>query len=76
MALNDYYLCDCCRNKTFYDASLNYDFDSNPETGLDRTADMLALCPECAKTHKVVIIKRETLEILRSTAHMRGISHG
>lgn len=56
MAMCDYYLCDVCQQKCFYDANLNYEFD--PETGkqtLDHMGDMAAICADCAKTHRVVV---------------------
>jgi len=68
MAVSDYYLCDLCGNKCFYDANLNYKFDSktNPiaedkrvrgtHISLDYCGDMGALCLNCAKTHEVVIM--------------------
>lgn len=74
MAAADYYLCDVCNAKCFYDANLNYesrDKNGNDSWGnyigdyefvrgtthkLDYTGDMAAICRDCAKTHKVVVI--------------------
>ncbi len=62
MAFSDYYCCDVCGAKAFYDANLNYDFDSAPsvEYGcnrkLDYVGDMAVICDECSKTHKVEVV--------------------
>ena len=50
MALADYYLCDICGNKTFYDAVLNYDDDDfNGERYLPPGAgDIRVICTACA----------------------------
>lgn len=65
MAAADYYLCDGCGNKTFYDANLDYDdyVDSksttncNPTTGhpwpSGNVGYMLVLCRECAEKFTV-----------------------
>jgi hypothetical protein len=67
MATADYYLCDVCGTKCFYDANLNYDFSKlDPVTRmpkLDYVGDMAAICDECAKTHMVVIVKRDELAL-------------
>ena len=59
MASSDYYLCDVCNQKAFYDANLNYDFDNvNPFTGalkLDYVGEMKVICIECSKIHKITI---------------------
>lgn len=58
MALADFYLCDCCGSKTFYDANLNYDdwddgdgAGQNPRTGRPwpngNIGWMFVLCHEC-----------------------------
>lgn len=71
MAAADYYLCDVCGQKCFYDANLNWEFDERdhriPEdekvrgTGgkLDYCGDMKCICLDCAKTHECVVIKIE-----------------
>lgn len=58
MAAADYRWCDVCECKTFYDANLSYDFDEYPKHGL-RLGDWKVLCVECAKTHKIEIVKQE-----------------
>ena len=65
MAMADYYLCDVCGGKAFYDANLNYDFDNrDPATGwpkLDYVASIAVVCDDCAdKFEAVVIPKKET----------------
>jgi hypothetical protein len=57
MALADYYLCDKCGCKTFYDANLSYDDDAvNPETGHPwpngDIGYMIVLCKKCATQPK------------------------
>lgn len=66
MAYADYYHCDVCDTKCFYDANLNWDdatedkeIRSLPGHSLDYCGDIRALCINCAKTHKVVVIKLE-----------------
>lgn len=65
MAMADYHICDCCGDaKTFYDAN-NWDggaVDAGFESGLWGAADIAAICSECAKTHKVVIVTKEQEE--------------
>lgn len=58
MAAADYRLCDICRAKTFYDSSLVYDLEENPDTGLYRLGAWACICVECAKTHEVVVRPR------------------
>ena len=62
MALADYYLCDVCGSKAFYDSNLSYDHDERVEYGcgakLGYVGDMAAICDDCVKTHKVVIEPR------------------
>lgn len=47
MAGADYYLCDLCNAKVFYDTDVNY----------DRVGAMACICQECAKTHDVRIVR-------------------
>lgn len=65
MAGADYYSCDVCGCKTFYDANLDYDppiENRNPETEHawpnGNVGDMAVICKECAKTHVIQIDKR------------------
>ena len=58
MALADYYECDGCGCKTFYDADLQYDgFAHNPETGKPwpdgNVGFMLVLCKDCVEEYEV-----------------------
>ena len=71
MAGADYYSCDVCKCKTFYDAALRYDWRStdadgrnfNPETGKrwpnGNVGYMLVLCKECAEKFAVSVLPRE-----------------
>lgn len=45
MAAADYYLCDICSCKTFYDADVDY----------DRVGDIHVICPDCDKEYEVII---------------------
>jgi hypothetical protein len=55
MALCDYYLCDECGGKTFYDANVSYDDNNaNPKTGRpwpDNVGWMRVLCLACEAHH-------------------------
>jgi hypothetical protein len=66
MALRDYYQCDICAGKCFYDASLNYSFAGTPVRDcnfvLDMCGDIKAICVECLKTHKIKIVKLPSKE--------------
>lgn len=63
MALSDYYLCDVCECKAFYDANLNYDFDKPMTSGagykLERVGDMKVLCDDCSQKFKLEIVERQ-----------------
>lgn len=62
MAYFDYYLCDICGDKAFYDRNLDYNEDKiNKNTGypqLGYVGDMKVICEYCAKENKIVIVKR------------------
>lgn len=58
MALADYYLCDLCERKTFYDARLDYPVSSGPVWLPEGAGDMAVICETCAGTHEVIIAKR------------------
>ena len=63
MALADFYLCDACNGKTFYDARLAYDEHGEPNSNSETNhpwpdgdvGDMAVICKECSKTHTIVI---------------------
>ena len=60
MAACDYYSCDVCSAKTFYDASMDYDDKMSSRGALipNGAGDMAVICDNCAKTHFVVIQER------------------
>jgi hypothetical protein len=59
MAMCDYYLCDVCQQKCFYDANLNYEWNEETKRNdLDYMGDMAAICKGCAKTHEVKVVPR------------------
>lgn len=67
MAAGDYYSCDVCGSKCFYDANLNYEWPDkkNPipteemmlgiNCKLDYCGDMAAICRDCRSTHEIVV---------------------
>ena len=55
MAMADYYLCDVCGRKTFYDAELYYEMDNGNNWFLHGVGDMKVICEDCAKTNRIVI---------------------
>ena len=60
MANADFYLCDACGKKTFYDAHLAYDGENgNSETHKQwpdgDVGDMAVICKRCAETHTIII---------------------
>jgi len=66
MAGADYRSCDVCGCKTFYDAKLDYDFDTYPKNGL-RLGDWKVLCEKCAETYVVRIVNKNTGRALVDT---------
>jgi len=62
MAYADYYHCDVCDAKCFYDSNLNWEWDE-PDTinvedkgmSLDNCGAIKALCLKCVQTHKIMI---------------------
>jgi len=66
MAFIDYYLCDACEKKAFYDATLNYDFNKQVGYGcgykLGYVGDMIVICDDCATKHEVVLMPRAALK--------------
>lgn len=55
MAYADYTHCAKCDTKVYYDAGVNYDWN---------TGAWYALCIACAKTHELVLRDKETKEEL------------
>ena len=62
MAYADYYLCDVCGSKAFYDSNLDYNFDHSVAYGcgskLGYVGDMACICDACALTHEVKVVER------------------
>lgn len=67
MAKSDYYLCDVCDEKCFYDANLNWNsYDPTedewvrgyPGLSLDYCGDIAAICRNCAKTNEIRIVSK------------------
>ena len=54
MAGADYYSCDKCGRKTFYDAEVNYG-------GL---GSMVALCEDCANMYAPIIVERSQVAVV------------
>lgn len=69
MASADYRLCDVCECKTFYDATLNYEIAPKEHPLYPqyipsaRLGDWGVICIECAKTHEVRVVKKETPDV-------------
>lgn len=56
MAAADYYGCDVCGAKTFYDANLDYDCaPPTYEPTLPGVGQMKVICKACAEHHEIVI---------------------
>ena len=51
MAYADYYHCDVCDSKAFYDANVDWEVFEG--------IDMRVLCEKCAKDYEVIIKKKE-----------------
>ena len=71
MAFSDYHACDNCgERKTFYDADMDMEWvDGDWRYGYAKGGDgypaypgyrVYALCHECEKTHKIVIVPAAT----------------
>ncbi len=62
MAITDYYLCDVCGDKTFYDAELDYGdtWGSNYQPMPRGVGDMKVICKQCTETHQVVVRPLDT----------------
>lgn len=58
MAMCDYYLCDVCGQKCFYDASIA-EYDADGRYLLSGSAvDIAAICEACAKTHTCIVVPK------------------
>ena len=61
MAYIDYYHCDVCRAKAFYDANISdpaYVATYAPDTVDHDPIAIKALCAKCAKTHDIVVVPK------------------
>jgi hypothetical protein len=70
MAFADYYQCDVCGAKCFYEAGMNWEQKTrrNPipdehlvrglSAKLDFCGDMKAICRDCAKTHVCQVVEK------------------
>ena len=72
MAGIDYFKCDVCRHKCFYDAGLKYVGKVSERSGREipeNSGDVAAICASCIKTHEIVIQERKAVtehdEIMR-----------
>jgi len=54
MAGGDYYSCDSCFKKTYYDSDIEY----------DGVGIMKVLCKNCSETKTIIIIDKESLDQL------------
>ncbi len=70
MAGADYYSCDVCHDKTFYDAELDWEDDVDKPFLPVGAGQMKVICPKCAKTYEVVVRK------VRRTDNSKVESHG
>lgn len=58
MALADYYLCDVCNRKAFYDADkAHYDEDGNYSLG-GMVVDIAAVCAACKDRYTAIAVCR------------------
>ncbi len=59
MALADYYLCDVCERKAFYDANITdprYCATWDPEEAAETDPiGIKAICSDCNKTHEIIV---------------------
>lgn len=73
MAAADYWSCDKCGGKSFYDSELDYDGYSRPahlradgRILPSGAGDMAALCVECAKTHEIVVRQKPAADAMKA----------
>lgn len=65
MAGCDYYSCDVCGSKCFYDAEVNY----QDYRDMGRLGDIKAICGACAETHRIVILENKPLSTEERQEH-------
>lgn len=69
MALADYRLCDVCEGKTFYDAELDYDMRTHPDTGFARLGSWAVVCRDCSSKFKAVVVPIEPAATKEGDTH-------
>ncbi len=80
MAGMDYFHCDWCSAKAFYDARLNYSESEQMRNRtdipkLDFCDDIRALCEGCAQKYRVVVLPKVThefVDLFTDTAALLG----
>jgi hypothetical protein len=72
MAMCDYYLCDVCQQKCFYDADkAEYRDGPDGETQYllnGAVVDIAAICEDCARSHICIVVPRDTYEGVKELA--------
>jgi|DEB0MinimDraft_4_1074332.scaffolds.fasta_scaffold06662_3 hypothetical protein len=67
MAKADYYSCDLCGGKAFYDANIQdtrYPYCIFTDDDRRPVCDMQVLCVKCSETHEV-IVQEQSKNVLR-----------
>lgn len=59
MAMADYYHCDVCGGKAFYDSHISWETTMLAVNEYDQPESLVALCADCFKTHEIKIVPRE-----------------
>lgn len=57
MAYADYFHCDACGFKAFYDSNIDWE-STNVAVEHGAPVSVFALCAYCFKTHEIVVQKR------------------
>jgi hypothetical protein len=72
MAMCDYYLCDVCQRKCFYDAD-KAEYRDGPDGKTQyllggMVVDIAAICEACAETHICIVVPRQERECVTELA--------